>query len=138
MNSFNRRDFLMISTEALLALSGLLGLGGLLRFLGYAGEAEPPQVFDLGSAESYPLNSRTLVANGQYLLIRNAAGFTAINTICTHLGCRLNTDSTGFDCPCHGSRFDRDGNVLNGPAIEALQAQLVEPDADGHLIIQVG
>lgn len=37
---------------------------------------------------------------------------------CTHLGCELtwNPDEESWDCPCHGSRFDRDGTLLDGPA----------------------
>ncbi len=37
---------------------------------------------------------------------------------CPHLGCKLswNADEGTWDCPCHGSRFDRDGNVLDNPA----------------------
>jgi cytochrome b6-f complex iron-sulfur subunit len=136
MNFVSRRDFLKIMTEALLALSGLLGLGGLLRFLGYAGESKPPQVYDLGLAESYPPGSRTLVANGQYMLVHKQAGFTAINTSCTHLGCRLTPGPDGFSCPCHGSHFDLNGTVLSGPAVKVLNSQTVEPDRDGHLFLQ--
>ena len=38
---------------------------------------------------------------------------------CSHLGCRLtyNTADESWDCPCHGSRFDRHGGVLEGPAL---------------------
>ncbi|MBI2704807.1 MAG: FAD-dependent oxidoreductase [Actinobacteria bacterium] len=46
----------------------------------------------------------------------------AVAANCSHLGCRLmfNTAERSFDCPCHGSRFDVDGHVLEGPAVEDL------------------
>jgi glycine/D-amino acid oxidase-like deaminating enzyme/nitrite reductase/ring-hydroxylating ferredoxin subunit len=46
----------------------------------------------------------------------------AVAADCTHLGCRLtfNTAERSWDCPCHGSRFDVDGHVLQGPAVEDL------------------
>jgi Rieske Fe-S protein len=41
---------------------------------------------------------------------------------CTHLGCRLafNTAERSWDCPCHGSRFDVEGRVIQGPATRDL------------------
>jgi glycine/D-amino acid oxidase-like deaminating enzyme/nitrite reductase/ring-hydroxylating ferredoxin subunit len=46
----------------------------------------------------------------------------AVELTCTHLGCTLrwNRGETSWDCPCHGSRFDVDGAVLQGPAVEPL------------------
>ncbi len=37
---------------------------------------------------------------------------------CTHLGCRLiyNREEHSWDCPCHGSRYDKDGRVIDNPA----------------------
>ncbi|MDO4355736.1 MAG: FAD-dependent oxidoreductase [Clostridia bacterium] len=42
---------------------------------------------------------------------------------CPHLGCQLewNPDERSWDCPCHGSRFDVDGALIDGPAQEGLQ-----------------
>jgi Rieske Fe-S protein len=41
---------------------------------------------------------------------------------CTHLGCQLewNPDEKSWDCPCHGSRFDFKGNLIDSPAQEDL------------------
>ena len=44
----------------------------------------------------------------------------AISLVCTHLGCTVNRIETGFLCPCHGSQYDSDGNVVGGPAPKTL------------------
>ncbi|MBR6500165.1 MAG: FAD-dependent oxidoreductase [Firmicutes bacterium] len=50
---------------------------------------------------------------------------------CPHLGCALrwNPQEHSWDCPCHGSRFDRDGKRLNNPATADIKA-LKEPLED--------
>ena len=46
-----------------------------------------------------------------------------LSAVCPHMGCVVSFDAAEktWDCPCHGSRFDVDGEVLNGPAVDALE-----------------
>jgi glycine/D-amino acid oxidase-like deaminating enzyme/nitrite reductase/ring-hydroxylating ferredoxin subunit len=61
---------------------------------------------------------------GRTAAYRDDAGeLHVVSARCTHLGCtvRWNADETSWDCPCHGSRFDVDGMVLQGPAVDDLE-----------------
>jgi Rieske Fe-S protein len=50
------------------------------------------------------------------------ATFDAFSMACTHEGCLLGiTNGQQFDCPCHFSRFAKDGSVVRGPATRSLQ-----------------
>ena len=56
-------------------------------------------------------------------LYRDEEGSThAVSATCPHMGClvRWNDAERTWDCPCHGSRFTYDGDVLSGPAVEGL------------------
>jgi nitrite reductase/ring-hydroxylating ferredoxin subunit len=56
----------------------------------------------------------------------------AVSATCTHQGClvRFNRAQTSWDCPCHGSRFDPEGHVLCGPAVEDLAPVPLDRDPD--------
>ncbi len=133
MSDLTRRDFLKLSARVLLSLSGLLGTAGLFRFLGYTAEAPPPTEFDLGPADEYAPGSRTPLAHPPVMLIHSQAGFQAISLVCPHLGCSVKAQPDGFQCPCHGSRFDADGGLVNGPASRPLTPLRVEVRPDGHV-----
>jgi cytochrome b6-f complex iron-sulfur subunit len=135
MPEISRRDFLKLTRNGFLYLSGALALGGLLRFLNFQTGTAPQTEFDLGPAADYPLNSHTLLADVPAALLHTEKGFSALSLICTHLGCTVEQKADGFSCPCHGSRFSMEGNVTRGPAAESLPSLRVEAKGDGHLIL---
>jgi len=62
---------------------------------------------------------------------RNAEGaLTGLSPVCPHLGCFVhwNNAEKSWDCPCHGSRFDTQGRVLNGPAVSPLEHRDIPAD----------
>lgn len=70
---------------------------------------------------------RVCQVNGQKLAVfrDQRGGLHAVSSVCTHMGCQVafNPTEQSWDCPCHGSRFDVDGRVLDGPAKKPLEKQ---------------
>lgn len=61
---------------------------------------------------------------GKYAVYKTVKGNTVIlSPICPHMGCTVhwNKAEKSWDCPCHGSRFDTYGNVIEGPAFHGLK-----------------
>lgn len=133
MSEISRRDFLKLTRDGFLYLSGALALGGLLRFLSYQTEPAPQTEFDLGPATDFPLNSRTLLTDIPTVLLHTESGFSALSLVCTHLGCTVEQKPDGFTCPCHGSRYTKDGKVIRGPAEKPLRILRVEVTNTGTL-----
>ena len=80
---------------------------------------------DFGSTDDIPRGEGGTVRFGtrKVGVYRDEGGeLHAVSTLCTHLGCAVtwNTGERSWDCPCHGSRFDPDGHVLEGPAVRDL------------------
>lgn len=53
----------------------------------------------------------------------NKGELHAVSAVCPHLGCIVawNSAEKSWDCPCHGSRFSCDGEILHGPAVNSLE-----------------
>ena len=68
-----------------------------------------------------PVGSGVIV--GKTVVTQPTAGeYKAFSAVCTHQGCLVNTVADGtIDCPCHGSKFSLDGQVVNGPAKKPLE-----------------
>jgi glycine/D-amino acid oxidase-like deaminating enzyme/nitrite reductase/ring-hydroxylating ferredoxin subunit len=86
----------------------------------YAGPA------DIADAASLERGAGGIVRRGlkRHAVYRDDAGkLHEFSAVCTHLGCVVhwNPAERTFDCPCHGSRFDCTGKVVNGPANSDLE-----------------
>lgn len=77
-------------------------------------------------------------AGTQVVVIRdpaNADGLIAVDSLCTHQGCTVDWDSGGavFACACHGSKFNPDGSVAEGPATSPVNTY--DAMIDGDLVL---
>jgi glycine/D-amino acid oxidase-like deaminating enzyme/nitrite reductase/ring-hydroxylating ferredoxin subunit len=80
---------------------------------------------DVESADSIPRDGGAVLRRGleKIAVYRDASGeLHERSAVCTHLGClvKWNPSEKTWDCPCHGSRYDPHGNVINGPANKPL------------------
>ena len=135
----SRRDVL----NSLWILAGIAAISELsivgLRFLTpQTVEGEVGGQFNLGDYNQFPPGSVTPVEAGRFYLVRlEDGGFLAVYRRCTHLGCAVPYDQATrqFVCPCHGSAFTMDGNVLNEPAPRPLDLFVLSISETGELIV---
>lgn len=86
-----------------------------------------------------PFNkNKTVAFQGNYLVVNHEAETTVFSAHCTHLGCIIDqTEGDRLVCPCHGSEYDLNGNVVKGPAYKNLEIIPSKITADGtHIEIK--
>jgi cytochrome b6-f complex iron-sulfur subunit len=133
----SRGDFLWLGWSALAAFFAASAAAG-ARFMFPNVIYEPSQKFNAGPAKGYDIGVSTKWLNEQRLwIIRNPTGFYALWARCTHLGCTPNWwgDQNRFKCPCHGSNYTIEGDVIAGPAPRPLWRAKVELSPLGDLIV---
>jgi Rieske Fe-S protein len=71
-------------------------------------------------------------------LVKTGGDLRALDSTCTHLGCRtkFNPDTRQIECPCHGGVYDTNGNVVSGPPPSPLAAVPVRVEHD-RIMVQV-
>lgn len=130
--SLGRRQLLCIGTCVACA-----------RALGCAGPDAPasvPAVVAAGNVSSLPVGTVRAIAGESVAICRDGAGIYAMTLICTHQGCDMSgaaglVGDTRIQCGCHGSIFDAQGSVVQGPARSPLQHFVVSKDPQGNLTI---
>ena len=132
-----RRDFLNGIT---LAALGVAGLGaGVVTYQYFSPNVlfEPATRFRVGGPDLYPVNTVTLRASQQVYIVHTPAGFYAVSAVCTHLGCvtQWKPENGRIECPCHGSKFQPDGDKIEGPAPRPLPHFAITLSPDGELVV---
>ncbi len=115
-----RRDFLGLAAWWSAAAALLFGSVGALRLPKAAVLPSPSKKFRVRIPASLAPGQPFVPPGRSVALYKEGNQVYAISTICTHLGCIVKPSATGFDCPCHGSKYAADGSVLKGPAPKAL------------------
>ncbi len=150
----DRRDFL----KGIGIGAGVVALGGqtvaALRSLVPNVSYDAPTNVKLGPAAEFP-DGLKFLPEQRLFVFREGKTFHAISAVCTHLGCtvraealpRVQTKVVGgqqmalthrFLCPCHGSRYEGDGQNVAGPAPKPLAwLELSIAADDGQLVVDL-
>jgi cytochrome b6-f complex iron-sulfur subunit len=137
----NRREFLNYAWGASMVL--FMGTAGVVTYLfamprfkeGEFGGTFTLPVAAVPSEEAGPAD----FAEGRFWLSNTEDGVTALYKVCTHLGCLYKwvDTNTRFECPCHGSKFEEDGEYVEGPAPRSLdQFAVAALDQDGNVLLE--
>ena len=98
---------------------------------------EPSPIVNAGKPDHYPPDSVTLDPQAAIFIVNSAQGYYALQATCTHLGCLTawKPELGNIACPCHGSKFSRDGTKIAGPAPRPLPWLRMWLSDDGDLMV---
>jgi len=98
------------------------------------GGTAPEQINAIAKTSDVPVGSGVIV--GEVVVTQAAAGdFKGFSSTCTHAGCAVNEVVDGtINCPCHGSKFNLDGSVAQGPATKPLEPKAVAVEGDSIVL----
>jgi len=128
-----RRHFLAWVSSFALAGSAIISALANFVFLKPRATYGAPSRFSIGRPDAFPSGARIAIEQRRICVAREGNQLAVISTTCTHLGCIIGVADTGFACPCHGSRYDQDGNVTAGPAPSPLPWYQVKLAPNGDL-----
>ncbi len=131
----SRRDFLGLASVGAVILSFLTAVGGMLRIPKPNVHYEESQRFKIGKPDNFPVGTVNKLDDQKIFIFATNDGIHAISSICTHLGCIVYTTDWGFQCPCHGSQYNKSGKVIGGPAPRNLAWLDISESVDGTLVV---
>ncbi len=111
--------------------------GGVLAFLWpRRRRGKEEKIFIAGKVSDFKIGEVVDFRREKTFVVRLEGGFLAISSICTHLHCIVNWNelTKRFECPCHGAKFNEEGEVLAGPPPRPLDLHKLEIAA-GNVVI---
>ena len=131
----SRRDFLGLASLGAVILSSLTFLIGILRMPKPNVLYEESRKFKIGKPENFPIGTVKKLDDKMAFIFADNDGLHAMSAVCTHLGCIVYSEEWGFQCPCHGSQYDKNGKVIAGPAPRNLAWLEITESVDGTLVV---
>jgi Rieske Fe-S protein len=126
-NDIKRRDFLILTASVLTGSKVV--------------QANPAsaRVVDVGPVSNYAKDGVYADFESQgFFIVRKGSQLFALSAFCTHRRCKLAAQSDhSFYCRCHGSTFDPNGKVTEGPAKRDLPQLSVIVDDKGNVLVKV-
>lgn len=134
----SRRDFLGFASIGAIALSSIAALAGMLRLTKPNVYYEESKKVKIGMPENFPIGTAKKFDTQNFFVFADNDGLHAVSRVCTHLGCLVALTNDGFQCPCHGSVYSKDGKVIAGPAPRSLPWLKISQNIDGTLVVDAG
>lgn len=135
MRKISRQEFLTWLAWSSAGIPAALMSIGSFRFLVPDVIFGPPTMFKIGKPEEFPRDRQIFLPESRLFIASTGEGIGAMSAVCTHLGCTVARVEWGFQCPCHGSKFDSGGRVLAGPAPKPLPWFQIFQDPEGQLLV---
>ena len=147
--SATRRNFLALAGWGTMLVLGLQAAIAFIVFFWPRKLGTFGGTISVGAPADFQVNDVKYFVDGKFYLVRLAEGFMALYQKCVHLGCTVpwrpefewpyegQVVKGLFRCPCHGSTYLRNGQIIFGPAprpLDYMQISLV----DGRLVVNTG
>ena len=132
-SDLNRRQFIILLATAVLAARQALSASR--NPFGAPGE----RIVNAGPVSNYAADGQYAAFLDQgFVILRKGPELLAVSSECTHRQCKLKLGAQHtFVCPCHGSRFDSRGKVLEGPAKRDLPLLPSVTNENGELLVTI-
>jgi len=128
----DRKQFLLLAAAAVAGCSSA-------NFGGNSGPPRPERLVDAGPIGNYAADGLYAGFRDQgFFVVRRGPKLFVLTAICTHRKCKLNASpDRSFYCDCHGSTFDPNGRVTEGPATRDLPVLPSFTNEAGRLLVKV-